>query len=422
MEEKTVKLDVGAQEVDGILATDVQSENEKISEGNRKNENKFLKILKAVGKFFKTNIIFTIVVLIALVSCFFVPIDKEYLNYFDWSTIATIFMILLVVAGLTQIKFFDIVARLIVKKFKNTRSIIMCMIFLTYVSAIFNANDMSLLTLLPLTYIVLRYTNNLRYCAFTFLMQNIASNLGGMLVPIGNPQNLYIYSYYHLSFFEFLKIMCLPTLFALVLIIAVCMFVKKTPLEFKDDYDHKINKKTMWLLLALFVVVLLAVFRVLPWWVSLIIVSVSMIFVRPKAFAGVDYTIPLTFVIFFIFSGNIARIPAVTDYLVSIIDKHVFLTAYIGCQVISNVPTTILLSKFTNNYAELLVSVNVASLGIIFSSLSGIIALKEYIKVAQKENFDKKHGAWYYIGMDTLFNVVGAIILVPLSYITIGIL
>ena len=94
MEEKTVKLDVGAQEVDGILATDVQSENEKISEGNRKNENKFLKILKAVGKFFKTNIIFTIVVLIALVSCFFVPIDKEYLNYFDWSTIATIFMIL----------------------------------------------------------------------------------------------------------------------------------------------------------------------------------------------------------------------------------------------------------------------------------------------------------------------------------------
>lgn len=382
----------------------------------------FSDVLKSIGNFFKTNIIFTIILIFAIVSCFFVPIDKEYLGYFDWSTIATIFMILLVVAGLTQINFFESVARFIVKKFKNTRSIIMCMIFLTYLSAIFNANDMSLLTLLPLSYIVLKYTNNLKYCAFTFIMQNIASNLGGMIVPIGNPQNLYIYSYYHLSFWEFIKIMALPTLFALVLIVAVCMFVKKEPLEFKDDYSEKVDKKVLWVFLALFVVVLLAVFRVVPWWVSLIVVSAVALVVKPKAYLGVDYTIPLTFVIFFIFSGNIARIPAITNFLVSVIDKHVFLTAYLGCQVISNVPTSILLSKFTNNYAELLVSVNVASLGIIFSSLSGIIALKEYVKVAKKENFDKKHGTWYYIGMDTLFNVVGAIILVPLSYFTIGLI
>ncbi len=383
---------------------------------------KFTAILRKIGVFFKTNIIFTVILIFAIVSCFFVPIDKEYLGYFDWGTIATIFMILLVVAGLTQINFFERVARFIVKKFKNTRSIIMCMIFLTYLSAIFNANDMSLLTLLPLSYVVLKYTNNLKYCAFTFIMQNIASNLGGMLVPIGNPQNLYIYSFYHLSLWEFLKIMALPTLFALILIVAVCMFVKREPLEFKDEYSEQVDKKVLIVFLILFVVVLLAVFRVIPWWISLIIVSSVALAVQPKAYLGVDYTIPFTFIIFFIFAGNIARIPAITNFLVSVIDKHVFLTAYLGCQVISNVPTTILLSKFTNNYAELLVSVNVASLGIIFSSLSGIIALKEYIKVAKKENFDKKRGAWYYIGMDTLFNIVGAIILVPLSYFTIGII
>lgn len=383
---------------------------------------KFTAILRKIGVFFKTNIIFTVILIFAIVSCFFVPIDKEYLGYFDWGTIATIFMILLVVAGLTQINFFERVARFIVKKFKNTRSIIMCMIFLTYLSAIFNANDMSLLTLLPLSYVVLKYTNNLKYCAFTFIMQNIASNLGGMLVPIGNPQNLYIYSFYHLSLWEFLKIMALPTLFALILIVAVCMFVKREPLEFKDEYSEQVDKKVLIVFLILFVVVLLAVFRVIPWWISLIIVSSVALAVQPKAYLGVDYTIPFTFIIFFIFAGNIARIPAITNFLVSVIDKHVFLTAYLGCQVISNVPTTILLSKFTNNYAELLVSVNVASLGIIFSSLSGIIALKEYIKVAKKENFDKKRGAWYYIGMDTLFNIVGAIILVPLSYFTIGVI
>jgi hypothetical protein len=114
-----------------------------------------------------------------------------------------------------------------------------------------------------------------------------------------------------------------------------------------------------------------------------------------------------------------ARIPSVINLMEKFVGDYTFLTAYLSCQVISNVPTAVLLSKFTNNYAHLLVSVNVASLGIIFSSLSGVIALKEYIKVSKKENFDKKHSAWYYIGMDTLFNVVGAIILVPLSYLTL---
>ncbi len=380
----------------------------------------FKDLLKVVGNFFKTNIIFTIVILMAVVSMIIVPPDKEYGGYFEWSTISTIFLILLVVAGLININFFETVARFIVKKFKNTRSIIMCLIFLTYVSAIFNANDMSLLTLLPLAYIVLKYTNNLKYCAFTFIMQNIASNLGGMLVPIGNPQNLYIYSFYEISLFEFLKIMILPTLVAFVLIVAVCMFVKKDPIQFEDDYAKTVNKKTLTILLCLFALVLLAIFRVLPWWVSLIVVTAGMIFVDRKAFLGVDYTIPLTFVLFFIFSGNMSRIPALTDFLTRIIDKHTFVTAYLSCQVISNVPTAILLSKFTNNYPALLVSVNVASLGIIFSSLSGIIALKEYIKVANKENLPKGRGAWYYIAMDTLFNVVGAIILVPISYLIVG--
>ena len=131
----------------------------------------------------------------------------------------------------------------------------------------------------------------------------------------------------------------------------------------------------------------------------------------------VDYTVPLTFVAFFIFSGNMARIPAVINLMEKFVDQHTFLTAYISCQLISNVPTAVLLSKFTTNYSHLLVAVNVASLGIIFSSLSGVIALKEYAKVVKKEKLDKKHGVWYYVAMDTLFNFVGALIFVPLSYL-----
>lgn len=375
--------------------------------------------MKKVLSFFKTNFIFTVAIIAAIISCFFVPIDGEYLGYFDIDTIACITLLLLVIAGFSNIQFFQKVAKWLVKKFKNTRSIIMCLIFITYVSALVNANDMSLLTFLPLAYIVLKYTNNLRYVAFTFIMQNIASNLGGMITPIGNPQNLYIFSYYDMNLWEFFKIMAIPTLIALVLIIVVCMFVKKQPLEYKDEEITQFSIPKAVTYGVLFVLTLLVVFGIVPWWVSTILIIATMCIVDAKAFLNVDYTIPLTFVAFFIFSGNLSRIPAVISLMESFIDNYTFITAYISCQFISNVPTAVLLSKFTTNYAHLLVSVNVASLGIIFSSLSGVIALKEYIKVAKNEKFGKKRGAWYYVGLDTLFNIVGAIILVPLSYLSL---
>lgn len=378
--------------------------------------------MKKIGTFLKTNFIFTIAVILAVVSCFFVPPDAGYLRYFDVDTLVCITLLLLVIAGFTNIYFFQKVARWLVKKFKNTRSIIMCLIFITYVSALVNANDMSLLTFLPLAYIVLKYTNNTRYIAFTFIMQNIASNLGGMITPIGNPQNLYIFSFYDLGILEFFKIMFLPTLIALIMIITVCMFIKKEPLEFKDEEITTFSIPKAITYGVLFVITILVVLGVIPWPIATIIIITTMLICDRKAFAKVDYTIPLTFVAFFIFSGNLSRIPAVINLMESFIEEHTFITAYISCQLISNVPTAVLLSKFTNNYAELLVSVNVASLGIIFSSLSGVIALKEYIKVAKNEKLGKNRGVWYYVGLDTLFNVVGAIILVPLSYLSLMLL
>ena len=290
----------------------------------------------------------------------------------------------------------------------------MCLNFITYTSALVNANDMSLLTFLPLAYIVLKYTNNLKHIAFTFIMQNIASNLGGMITPIGNPQNLYIFSFYNLNILDFLKVMTIPTVIALILIIVVCMFIKKEPLKYED-----FNKVKAVIYAVLFVVTFLVVINIIPWWVATIVIIATISICDYKSFLKVDYTIPLTFIAFFIFSGNLSRIPAVVNLMESFIDKYTFLTAYFSCQVISNVPTAVLLSKFTANWQHLLVSVNVASLGVVFSSLSGVIALKEYIKVSKKENFEKKKGAWYYIGLDTLFNVIGAIILVPLSYLSL---
>lgn len=378
--------------------------------------------MRKVLSFFKTNFIFTIAILMAVISCFFVPIDREYWGYFDIDTIVCISLLLLVIAGFSNIQFFQIIARWLVKKFKNTRSIIMCLIFITYVSALVNANDMSLLTFLPLAYIVLKYTNNLKYVAFTFIMQNIASNLGGMITPIGNPQNLYIFSFYDMNILEFFKIMLIPTLISLVLIILVCMFIKKEPLVYKDEDINRFSISKSIIYGVLFVVTILVVLGLIPWWIATVVILITMAICDIKSFLNVDWTIPLTFCAFFVFSGNLSRIPAIIELMESFINDYVFITSYISCQLISNVPTAVLLSKFTANYSHLLVSVNVASLGIIFSSLSGVISLKEYIKVSKNENFDKKRSVWYYVGMDTLFNVVGAIILVPLSYLSLFLL
>ncbi|MBE7082258.1 MAG: citrate transporter [Clostridiales bacterium] len=366
----------------------------------------------------KSNIIFIIVCFISIISCFIIPFDKGYLQYFEGSgeTLTCIFGILIIVAGLENIDFFHKVARSIVKKFKTTRSIIITLIFITYISALINANDMALLTFLPLSYIVLKYINQTQYLAFTFIMQNIASNLGGMISPIGNPQNIYLFSYYNIGLLEFLKIMLIPTLCAAILIVICCFFVKKTPVEYVDNYNHSINVPKLIVYGILFVLTFLVVSRVIPFYIVLPIIIITMLICDHKTFKMVDYTIPLTFVAFFIFSGNMSRIPAISNFMINYADNNTFLCAYLSCQLISNVPTSILLSKFTSNYVALLVSVNVASLGIIFSSLSGVIAMKCYSKYKPK---DSNFGIWKYIGLDLLMNILLLVVVYPVSYFSI---
>lgn len=369
-------------------------------------------------KFIKSNVIFFVVLAIALISCCFVPFDRGYLNYFESSgqTLTCIFGVLIIVAGLENIDFFQKVARFVVKKFKTTRSIILALIFITYISALVNANDMALLTFLPLAYLVLKYINKTEYLAFTFIMQNIASNLGGMISPIGNPQNIYLFSFYDINLLEFFKIMAIPTLVALIMIIATCLFIKKEKIEYIDDYDHNLKLPKLIVYAILFVLTFLVVCNIIPFYIVLPILIVTMLICDRKSFLKVDYTIPLTFVAFFIFSGNMGRIPLISNLITSFANTQTFLCAYLSCQLISNVPTSILLSNFTNNYPALLVSVNVASLGIIFSSLSGIIALKCFCRYNPKES---KHGAWYYIGLDLFVNIAMLVILYPASYFSL---
>ncbi len=326
------------------------------------------------------NIVMTVALFAAAITCFFIPPDRDYLGYFDFKTLTCLFCVLAVVCALRNIRFFYTLAKKIVRFCKNARVSILALVYITFIGSMLIANDMALLTFLPLGYYVLSATNKKEYMAFCFIMQNIAANLGGMLTPFGNPQNLYLYTKFTIPSAEFVTIMAPPFLLSVTLITLCCIvFVKPEPLHIDDEPVRLPLKKTA-LYLALFALSIAIVFRGIPYLIGLLIIPTVLAFVDRNALKKVDYPLLLTFVFFFIFAGNLARIDVVRELFSALLQKSTLLFSTLSCQVISNVPSAILLSQFTDNYRDLLVGVNIGGVGTLIASLASLITLREYTK------------------------------------------
>ena len=339
----------------------------------------------AAVHFFKSSVVLLVALAAAGITCIFVPVDREYLGYFDLQTLACLFCTLAVVAAFKNIRFFEWLADVIVRRFKNMRNIVLALVFVTYFGSMIMANDMALITFLPLGYFVLESCGNRKLTAFTFIMQNIAANLGGMLTPFGNPQNLYLYSFYSIGAGEFFRIMALPFAVAFVLILGVCLFVKP---QGAQVLSRPHNAPSVWRSVAyaaLFALSVLIVFDVFPYYWGLLAVAVCLLVLDFRAVLRVDYGLLLTFCAFFVFSGNMARIPAVRDFLGGLIALDPLAFGVLSCQVISNVPSAVLLSRFTSDYASLLVAVNIGGLGTPVASLASLITLNTYRRVRPGE-------------------------------------
>lgn len=328
--------------------------------------------------FIKNNAVMCIAFFAAAITCFFVFPDTAYWEYFDFKTLTCLFCVLAVVCALKNIRFFYMLAQKIVKNFQTTRTCILALVYITFLGSMLIANDMALLTFLPLGYIVLHSTGKEKYMAFTFIMQNIAANLGGMLTPFGNPQNLYLYTKFHISTPEFIRIMALPFLVAVLLITICCLFVKSEPLTVSEE-AIPISKKRTTIYLLLFALSIAIVFRSIPYGIGLFVIPAVLFFMDKESLKSVDYGLLLTFVFFFIFSGNMARIPLVQEIFSALMSKNTLLFSVLSCQFISNVPSAILLSQFTTNYVDLLVGVNIGGVGTLIASLASLITFKEYI-------------------------------------------
>ena len=256
----------------------------------------------------------------------------------------------------------------------------LALVVITFVGSMLIANDMALLTFLPLGYFILSCTGQQKHMAFTFIMQNIAANLGGMLTPFGNPQNLYLYSRFNIPNGEFMAIMAPPFALAIAMIALCCvLFVPRERIEVRDKADDRLPVSRTVLYLALFALSIAIVFRTVPYAVGLILIPLVLLFADRDALKKVDYPLLLTFVCFFIFAGNMGRIDIVRTFFSALLERSVLWVSALSCQVISNVPSAILLSQFTDNYRELLLGVNIGGAGTLIASLASLITFREYL-------------------------------------------
>lgn len=357
-----------------------------------------------VLRFIKKNIVFCIAALAAAVSCFFVPPDREYLDYFDYKTLSCLFLTLAVICALRNIKFFTILARKLVIMTGTLRSLFLLLIVITFIGSMIIANDMALITFLPLGYYALSVTRQEKYMAYLFVLQNISANLGGMLTPFGNPQNLYLYSYFNIPTGEFCQIMLPAFLIAVFLLIIACLPIKPIKFSLNDNFPEKLNAKKTVLYGILFLLSILIVFRIIPFVVGLIIVPVILFFVDRDSLKMVDYALLGTFFFFFIFAGNLSRIDLINNLVSSLLEKDTLIVSVLTCQFISNVPSAILLSRFTNDYAALLLGVNIGGTGTLIASLASLITFNEFKVLYPKQT--KK-----YIAIFTAANFAFLIIL-----------
>ncbi|MBO4940632.1 MAG: citrate transporter [Clostridia bacterium] len=362
--------------------------------------------------FVKKNPVMCIAISVALISMFFVPPDREYLSYFDFKTLTCLFCTLAVVCALKNIYFFRIISSKIITVFTTVRSAILALVYITFIASMLIANDMALITFLPLGYYVITSTDNHRYLAFTFIMQNIAANLGGMLTPFGNPQNLYLYNYFNIPTGEFVSIMLVPFLIAVTMITICCLFVKNEPLSIRRTFDAHLNMSRTVIYLILFVVSIIIVFGVIPYIAGLLIIVISLIFLDKSALKTVDYPLLVTFCAFFVFSGNVSRINILHVLLDSLVNRHTLLIGAISCQFLSNVPSGILLSHFTDNYSSLLVAVNIGGTGTLIASLASLITFREYLKNDPQniKTYLKKFSLYNFGFLITLLVIMGFLI------------
>ena len=350
--------------------------------------------------------------LLALISCFIITPDSKYPGYINFRVLAILFSLMLVVSALIRIGTFDFLTSKLLGKIHSEKHISLLLVILSFFMSMFLTNDVTLVTLVPFAINVLKKYKDSRRTMFTLILMTVSANLGSMLTPIGNPQNLYLYSHYHMTLASFIKLV-LPYSAVSFILLIVSVFIlnitDKTLDTAEENETHLPKIGPLFIYIALFIVCVLTVSDKLNYLVMLGIVAVVILICDRKAFRNVDYGLLLTFVFFFILIGNLGRIDFIHSALSSIVAKNQVLTTVLSSQIISNVPAAMLLSTFTKNGEALVIGANLGGLGTLIASMASLITYKYF-------NSIKKEGEHYLLAF-TVINVIFLLILFMVKFI-----
>lgn len=328
----------------------------------------------------RTETVLVIAAILAAVSCVLVPPDAQYAAYIDLETLGKLFALMLVMAGFQRVGAFRRIAAVLLGRVRSLRGIALVLVGLCFFSSMFITNDVALVTFVPLALLLLGMVRADDNACLVVTLMTVAANLGSMAMPMGNPQNLYLYSVSGMDMGSFITLMAPYTVVSAVLL-TLAVFVGLTRGE-QDvapqlDEGERLPAARVALYAALFAVCLACVAGILDVLVAVGIVAIVMLVVDRGLFRSVDYGLLLTFVAFYIFVGNLERFAPFHDALATLVQGREFLVSVVASQVISNVPAALLLSGFTGAWSALIVGTNVGGLGTLIASMASLISYKQ---------------------------------------------
>lgn len=389
-------------------------------------------IFHSLVSFFKNEIVFLVSFCLALISAFLVPPDKNYFSYIDWNTIFLLFSLMAIVSGLGELGVYKKMGEILTSHVKSTRSLALVLVFLCFFMSMFLTNDVALLTFVPFAISVLISSSASPWTlVWTLVLQTLAANLGSMLTPLGNPQNLFLYEKMNLEVMDFMKIIFPYSLASFILLLVCLLFIpnekilhseREKKLKICSSSSNRLQKIRFALYIFLFILSLVFVSLHLKKYILACLTFFVILVFDIKNLKKIDWMLLLTFIAFFIFTGNISRIESINNFLSESLLGREFLFSILSSQVISNVPATLLLFPFSKDYSSLLLGVNLGGLGTIVASLASLISFKFYSRESLIPLPDgrKKMSSLQYLGVFTIANLIFLFILVMLSLLFKG--
>lgn len=378
--------------------------------------------MKALLNFLKKQVVLVVAWILAIVSAFFVHPDGEYWAYIDWRSLGILWSLMAVMAAFRINGVFETIGKWLLSKVHKIGQLVLVLVLLCFILSMFVTNDVALITFVPFAILILEACNCQNLLIPVIVLQTIAANLGSMLTPIGNPQNLYLFEFGSFELSDFIKVMLPYSTLSLVLLL-ICVFfigqkkkgiiLENTGLEMQNDKNESSNFNPVLKLIVfsvLFVSSILTVLHIIPFYVLVPVVLIFMFIFERKSIVRVDYSLLFTFIGFFIFTGNIARIDFINEQLQYFVGGRELLFGIVCSQVISNVPAALLLSGFSTNISKLIVGINLGGLGTLIASMASLISYKIYAT-----SKDCKTGK--YIGTFTIVSLVFLAVLVLETFI-----